>query len=764
MVESKPIYPAIDYEAVFQDRNRPCLFVNQTELNEAKHKAEEYDWARLIYAKIMKQADFWLTKALNIPATGGGFFHDGGSDYLITLHHYELTEAARYLALAFAWTGREEYLARAREILTGYADRYLTYEIEDKSHRKGTEAVAGGRATTQGINEIKWALPLMWAYDIVYNQLSVDERNRVADQIFHPLAQLTLNINEGPHNHQTWYNTTVGTLGVLLKERRYLEHAIDKPDSGFRFQMTHSVRPEGLWYEGSINYHFFALKALYSLAESLYHSGVDLYQVEPYLRMLNFPLEMVTPSLTCTSINDGRQVCFPISTHDTQAFYEVAYRRTGNPHYGIIVSKAPRVLLESLIYGIPEVPGGELPSSTRIWPSSGLAVLRAGEGSGYKQITFDFLPYAGEHGHRAKLGLEIYGLGRILAPDPGSSIYRDPVHIHWYKKTISHNCLLVDGKTQAKTGLEPVLASGGGPALSFIEVAADQLYPGVGLKRLTGVTPHFSFDLYQAQAQDGAIHTYDWVYHNYGRFTTDLPLDEATEPETGDGYQYIKDLKRGSSTDAIRSYWYLPEGLVALTTLPDGTTQMIAGNGMAAEGADLVQIMRTDPNPVPMVIYRRTTPRTVFRTLIQPLRFHEEQWFLEEPEAMLPPDVPGMKFRLGKEKTAYFFAAALGSVVTVETERFSGKGRLLYLEFVKDRAAAIMIDGGGEVHLRDGSMALTNGQCQVRRNEAGDYLLRVTEKSKMNWQRKGVLYREGIRLVPKQDDFDLEPGFDYWIR
>jgi len=37
-----------------------------------------------------------------------------------------------------------------------------------------------------------------------------------------------------------------------------------------------------MWYEGSMHYQFYVLRALFPLMEAAYHSGIDLYQDPGY--------------------------------------------------------------------------------------------------------------------------------------------------------------------------------------------------------------------------------------------------------------------------------------------------------------------------------------------------------------------------------------------------------------------------------------------------------------------------------------------------
>ena len=62
-----------------------------------------------------------------------------------------------------------------------------------------------------------------------------------------------------------------------------------------------------------------------------------------------------------------------------------------------------------------------------------------------------FAPFGGFHGHFDKLSFVWYARGRERGVDPGraaSQAYRLPIHTQWYRATLAHNTVVVDGKSQ----------------------------------------------------------------------------------------------------------------------------------------------------------------------------------------------------------------------------------------------------------------------------------------------------------------------------
>ena len=135
----------------------------------------------------------------------------------------------------------------------------------------------------------------------------------------------------------------------------------------------------------------------------------------------------------------------------------------------------------------PPQPG---PRASKLFPGAGHAILRS---SGEKGLAaaFTFGPYGGFHGHLDKLSFVLFGYGRELGVDPGrakSQAYRLPIHSRWYKATLGHNAVLVDGQSQnPATGKLEIFAASG--RYSAVVARCDEAYPGVHHRRLLCLTP-----------------------------------------------------------------------------------------------------------------------------------------------------------------------------------------------------------------------------------------------------------------------------------
>lgn len=109
----------------------------------------------------------------------------------------------------------------------------------------------------------------------------------------------------------------------------------------------------------------------------------------------------------------------------------------------------------------PTVPGLERKSvaleppqcTSVLMPAAGHAVMRDGWAPDDAYLFFDYGPHGGGHGHLDKLSIALVADGRHWVPDaacaPHYCIF--PEQWSWHKQTISHNTVLVDGRSQQET-------------------------------------------------------------------------------------------------------------------------------------------------------------------------------------------------------------------------------------------------------------------------------------------------------------------------
>jgi hypothetical protein len=139
-----------------------------------------------------------------------------------------------WMGLLYATYGEVKYAAAGKEILLGFAHRYLAYPTDN--------TILGPAHVFFGtLSESFWGVDMAYGYDLLYTYDGFTPQDRIAlkDSLFYPLAYITQKFPESASNRQLWYNNVWGS-GIPLRRpeadrvrhRRYL-----------RLQMAARVSP-----------------------------------------------------------------------------------------------------------------------------------------------------------------------------------------------------------------------------------------------------------------------------------------------------------------------------------------------------------------------------------------------------------------------------------------------------------------------------------------------------------------------------------------
>jgi hypothetical protein len=623
-----------------------------------------------------------------------------------------LSRGAFKLALLWRMGGREGHRRRAEEILTGYARRYASYVCR----RPGTRGL--GRCCYHSLDESVWLIPLAQAYDLIRGTLTARARRRIEEGLLIPAAGhiVTQRFNQ-IHNIECWHNAAVGTVGVCLDRPDLVRLAVDSR-YGFRGQLREGVRPDGFWFEGSTSYHFYTLAALITLAAATEETGLALHRTERLRRMFEAPVEYAYPDLSMPAMNDCwyfttllGETCH--NTPDAAGFYEVGRAWYGEAFAWVLEEnyrRRKRDSLEALLYGrqtsnvkrqtsnvkrtspTPVPPPspyteregasrafplclgeGEVVSrftfhASRLFPDSGYAVLRAGAPETYLLLKYG--PHGGGHGHPDKLSLILHACGAPVSPDLGTPGYGIALNQTWYRRTVSHNTVVIDGLSQppGEGRLNRFDGSGEQGFLSADASVAweEGSYKGVRMRRVVLVKADLTHPLPPPSPyteREGATRAsppgrgrvrsalyfidlfavtcdrqrqIDWVFRVKGALRNrrrgeagNLPLREGGLGE-GEGYEHIARVRAGRARDRARLSWRVGKGGVDLFLV--GDSEVFVGDAPFNPASE-----RTD-----VVVVRRRAKATVFASVFC---VHEGRPFVRGVRAVAKG--PGLRGAMG---------------------------------------------------------------------------------------------------------------------
>ncbi len=679
----------------------PRILFNREDLAGIKQRAN--DRCKSYFESLKNQADDWLRREVKLPDRGGQWFHwyscpkhgarlrtEGPTrhvcpvdqevfsgypydDVVISSEHNRLAGAIRNLGIVYQVTGDARYAAKAKEILLAYADKYQSYPLHDI---RGQAKVGGGKVGPQTLDESTWLITVVEGADCIWDTLAREEQQKVKEGLLAPATDVIRRHKMGIHNIQCWKNAAVGLTGLLLGDMILVQEALEGP-AGYYNQMTKGVSADGPWFEGAWGYHFYTLSAVLHLTEGAYHSGINLYGPE-LKRMFDAPLAMAMPDLTLPAFSDSQTVDLKGSI----GLYETAFARYKEARYLVVTARNRRGNDAALLHGASiNGPAPPFETASRNFTASGNSILAAGAGSNATWICMKYGPHGGGHGHPDKLNFVLYGLGQLIAPDPGTANYGVPIQAGWFRTTLAHNTVTVDEKSQdaAQGTCEAFVTTNG---FGAVMAEAGKIYEGVKFYRTVALLGT-NLVVFLDQLQSNDQHTYDLAYHNRGRVSA--PGDAtAFEPPNEPGYSYLRDTKAIMTPSAVQFQFGPGQGREVRWACAGGEpTTFITGTGVGSHTEDRV----------PLVIARRQCRTTAYLWCVslndpsKPVELQPQQVGLTDGSRAEPASVAAVRV-----KTA--------SGVQIVLANPSGKTAAFGRRLVEGKIALLTEDGDGTIRVK----------------------------------------------------------------
>ena len=498
-----------------------------------------------------------------------------------TILHDQVNDAALQCGWAYAYTGDERFASEVRRLLLQLADDYHTYPgRHDRWGHKGILAPLGGRRYAQSLDEAYGVIKLAKAYDLTRTARvwTEPDRRHAEDDFFRPTSDTLLRFNQGINNHQTWYNAGLICIASVLADSNMVARVLHM-QGGFYDQLDRSVGSDGLWYEGTMAYHRYALSAMLEIADAGRRMGLHLHEQPRLLAMIAAPLKVSYPNGQFPAINDSDRC-------DIGMFRE-AFRWA---------------------YGDDHVP--PLETNSVDMHAAGLAILRRGSDTNAICLMLDYGPHGEWHGHCDKLNIVLYANGREWMPDPGRLSYSHKEYKTWVKETAAHNTVVIDGDSQSEaTGRLRWFQVTNDYAACAAEVT--DAYAQTTLSRTLLLTDQVLVDVLEVVCEKPRPRQIDWLAHVLCD-AIDAPAAERAPATLGNhnGYQHLAD---GTVYAGIRAGepWTFTAGnapnghVLRLWCLDSDSEAVYTANGI---GYSIDQ-------RVPALIRRRTANATRFVTV-----------------------------------------------------------------------------------------------------------------------------------------------------
>ncbi|MFI5230048.1 MAG: heparinase II/III family protein [Gemmatimonadales bacterium] len=531
------------------------------------------------------------------PSCGEIYRGDLHDRFWIYWYQLWLAERAVHGALLSRLGRGDRYAKFAESILDAYAQRYATYPNRDN-------VLGPTRLFFSTYLESIWLLQICLAVDLLDGRAHSSALvGRVRDEIVEPSRAIIAEYDEGGSNRQVWNDVALLAAARLLGETRRAEEAVYGP-SGIGALLGSGLLSDGTWYEGE-NYHLFAHRGLWYGVTMAQHAGLELPDalLDRFDTGFAAPFATALPDFTLPSRRDS-QYAISLRQWRIAEHCELGVARRANPAllgalgrmYDDDVPRAPTGRATSsadverngqpsaldradlgwraLLCALPELPPLDPdPPGSALLDAQGIAVFRRDEGATYAAL--DYGHSGGGHGHPDRLNLLLFADGVRWLDDFGTGSYVDP-SLHWYRSTLAHNTVLVDGHSQ--TPIDGQLTAYDERAdIGWIEAVAHDLTPGVSVARTIVVMPGYLLDTVEWEADRDV--TVDLPLHVDLEILEGASASETAALAGGDG------LEDGFAAvhDAARQHIALDTVVRASAVRDDARLDVWATSSHAAE-------------------------------------------------------------------------------------------------------------------------------------------------------------------------------------
>jgi len=568
-------------------------------------------------------------------------------------------------------TQDEKYAKYIKDMLFKYEAMYKDLPVHPQ-----TRSYARGKLFWQCLNDSNWLLYMAQAYDAIHSTLTVQEREKLENNLFRPFADYISVDNpqfyNRVHNHSTWGNAAVGMIALVMDDAELLQRALygikedglafDAKDNdggfiktkgqepGFLSNLKEPFSPDGYFTEGPY-YQRYAMHPYLIF-------GLAMKNVKPEMKVFEYKDNVLLKAVDALlNLSDADGEFFPLNDGQKGMSYyspelvtavDIAY------HYGkqdprllSIVDKQELVLLTeaglSAAIGVRD--GKAKPFAKKSINLSdgtdgkqgGVGILRYGNED--LTLVFKYAAQGLSHGHYDKLSYSLYSKGNEVLQDYGLSRF---VNIQqkgggnylkenktWAKQTIAHNTLTQNETShfEGKYAVGSKFAStlhfydDSNSEVQVVSAKESNAYPGTDMHRTLAMIKHKNFqkpfllDLMTVKSK--TKNQYDFPFYYMGQMIKKNFESSSTKKLSPlgkkNGYQHLYVESKGKPLNDTTQFSWLDHGtFYTLTTTTDSADEIMLTR-LGAKDPNFN--LRRDPA---IMIRRKDTKDTVFASVIEP--------------------------------------------------------------------------------------------------------------------------------------------------
>lgn len=488
-------------------------------------------------------------------------------------------QACENLALAYLYTGDENYAQAATRLFTLYAQQYEELGWANLNDAPWSDNVATLNASRTGISS---SYGSNWYFKGHARLLSAitgskawtpELQQKIYRGFVLPYATELMKFPGPISNMADITNHNVLLLGLVFDDANLVNWALNN-DAGV-LKRLNDINDEGFSSEGrTITYHLAGLtESIPSLGYAV-RSGLNIkLPVNRLTAALAMPFERAALNGIIPSYGDAARGLRATPNSLADDVLELAPNEKWLADIGQ-GSSVPMILSNQR--PSPNAWKQKLQTTPKLYREAGLAILRTGETSDDQiMATLDW-GRSVFHSHLDRNQITLQAFGKIFSQGPGS-LYnvgsggitrsKDPkLNSFAGSGSLSHNVIMVDQLDQTPA-YGNLLAWNDEATMQLAISHVDAIAPGVGHTRALILTEKIIVMLDRIQSDES--HTYDFIYHNLGSLTpgknwTITPLDIPLGSTAN--YPNLIDLSAAKSSDGkaspIHLIWDLTQNIL----------------------------------------------------------------------------------------------------------------------------------------------------------------------------------------------------------
>ncbi len=451
----------------------------------------------------------------------------------ITKYRYKTFKYLEDASNNYLKNKNEKVLKKIINILNYYSLNYEKFAIHNKNGETFNTITDGankcGKITAQGLNEAMICINVAKCLSNINLYIDSKTKENVFNLLFKEAFILLKPQVNKIHNICCYEICAIAIMGITSNNQEMLKFAFYSPYSFYK-QLNLGLTKDYFWYEGSFHYHFFILKPILELLEiaKFYNFSIPKKYYNIAKMMLIEGFKCSFRDCTLPSPNDG----WP--NKNLLDYIEVYNLGT------ILFKNDISKIKESIINKTNS-------TKSKHFIDSGFSLLK----NKYWNVFIKYQDTNINHAHPDKLNLEIKCGPDFLTHDLSTSGYGANISKDFYKKTYSHNTIVIDGQNQNLECKSTINYH----TNSMIDIFSNNIYNGVNINRKIKLMSNKIID--EIKINNYKERTIDYFFHCDATLITKLKYNC---PSSFKEYPYLKNIKEVNLVkDIIILKWQLKE-------------------------------------------------------------------------------------------------------------------------------------------------------------------------------------------------------------